>query len=148
MSDIFKKTVSITWVLIIAGLLSFSFSQAVFADTTGGRLPNPGETTTGGDNTQGIQSNASGLVQNTDPSTVSVGDVRKTIVTIINWMLGFAALATVVFIIIGGYNWLTSAGDTNKVSKGKDVLTGAIIGLLMIILAAVLMNTIIAIFGN
>lgn len=49
------------------------------------------------------------------------------------------------FIIYGGYLFITSEGDPSKASKAKKTLTGAIIGLVIAILATVIINTIIGI---
>ena len=51
---------------------------------------------------------------------------------------GFLALLGVIFIIlilIAGYNWMTAAGDEEKVRKAKDTIQRAIIGLLIIVAA-------------
>lgn len=48
---------------------------------------------------------------------------------------GFLALLGVIFVIlilIGGYNWMTAAGDEEKVRKAKDTIQRAIIGFLII----------------
>lgn len=53
-----------------------------------------------------------------------------------------AGLACVVFIIIGGYTWIASAGDPAKVKQAQGTLTWAIIGLIFILIAALIVNTI------
>ncbi len=85
---------------------------------------------------------------NTNPATVNIYDFRKLLVNIINWLLGFAAVAATAIIIVGGYNWLASGGNSERIENGKKIITGGIIGLVMIILAAVLVNTIIAVLGK
>ena len=51
-----------------------------------------------------------------------------------NFIIGFLALLGIIFIvliILAGYNWMTAAGDEEKVNKAKDTLTRAIIGLVI-----------------
>ena len=51
-----------------------------------------------------------------------------------NFITGFLALLGIIFIvliILAGYNWMTAAGDEEKVNKAKDTLTRAIIGLVI-----------------
>ena len=51
-----------------------------------------------------------------------------------NFITGFLALLGIIFIvliILAGYNWMTAAGEEEKVNKAKDTLTRAIIGLVI-----------------
>ncbi|HEX3099855.1 MAG TPA: hypothetical protein VHQ41_02680 [Patescibacteria group bacterium] len=54
---------------------------------------------------------------------------------VINWALYLAAIIAVIFIIIGGFMYITSAGDSAKASKGRATLVNALIGLTMIVLS-------------
>lgn len=53
-----------------------------------------------------------------------------------------AGLACVIFIIIGGYTWIASAGDPAKVKLAQGTLTWAIIGLVFVLIAALVISTI------
>jgi amino acid transporter len=57
------------------------------------------------------------------------------IVNIINYLLAFLALLAVIMILFGGFQWLTAGGNEEKVDKAKKILTAAVIGLVIIILA-------------
>lgn len=57
------------------------------------------------------------------------------IVGIINTVIAAAALVAVIFIIIGGINYITSSGDAGKIKKAKDAILYASIGLVICILA-------------
>lgn len=48
----------------------------------------------------------------------------------------------VLFIIYGGFVWLTSAGDPTKVRIGKEYITYAIVGLLLAIFTLVILQVI------
>ena len=54
---------------------------------------------------------------------------------IINWALYLSAIIAVIFIIIGGFMYITSAGDPAKATKGRTTLVNALIGLTIIILS-------------
>ena len=56
----------------------------------------------------------------------------------INFAIAISSIVCVIFIIIGGVNYMTSAGDSSKLQKAKNTLTYAIIGLLIVGLAAVI----------
>lgn len=57
------------------------------------------------------------------------------IVDIIQWILGFLALIAVIMIIYGGFVWLTAAGNEERIASAKKVISAAIIGLVIILLA-------------
>ena len=60
--------------------------------------------------------------------------------SILNWIFGSIGIVAVVMIIIGGFNFLTSAGDPGKVKKGKDTILYGIIGLVVALLAFAIVN--------
>ncbi len=62
-------------------------------------------------------------------------DLRQVGINIIRWLLGFVSLVAVVYLIYGGYLWLTAAGNEQRVEKAKQVILQALIGLVIIILA-------------
>src|SRR3989338_5216197 len=60
-------------------------------------------------------------------------DIRIVIVRIINVALGFLGIIVLLFVLYGGYLWLTSGGDERKVETAKKVLKNSVIGLIIII---------------
>lgn len=81
-------------------------------------------------------------------SVNKVGDGSDTltsnITTILNAIIGVLGLVCVVVMIIGGVNYMTSAGDAGKVKKGKDTILYGLIGLVVCVLAFALVNWVIA----
>src|SRR3989344_2494185 len=59
-----------------------------------------------------------------------------TIIRIINALLVLAAIAAIVFVIIGGVRYITSQGDEDATEQAKNSIIYAIIGIIVIILAA------------
>ncbi|MFC1598255.1 hypothetical protein ACFL2M_01845 [Patescibacteria group bacterium] len=57
------------------------------------------------------------------------------IISLINWILGVLALVAVVLVLIGGFQWMTAAGNEEKVDKAKKLLMAAVIGLVIIMAA-------------
>ena len=47
--------------------------------------------------------------------------------------LSILAIIFIILIILGGYSWLTAAGNEQKVEKARNTMTRAIIGLLIIL---------------
>ncbi|MBU1663142.1 hypothetical protein KJ627_01270 [Patescibacteria group bacterium] len=62
-------------------------------------------------------------------------DIRVIIANIIKIILGLLGIIFLVLIIYAGFNWMTAAGDEEKVTKATDTLRRAIIGLIIIIAA-------------
>ena len=62
---------------------------------------------------------------------------------IISLLLFVAGALAVLFVIIGGYQYITAAGNEEASEKGKKTLVNAIIGVVLIILAYVIINVIV-----
>ncbi len=54
---------------------------------------------------------------------------------VLNLVYGVAAITAVIVIIIAGYFYVTSSGDTTKTKRAKDAILGAVIGLVVIVMA-------------
>lgn len=62
---------------------------------------------------------------------------------IFNEAYAVAGLIAVVVIIVGGIQYVTSGGDPGKAAKAKNVILYAVIGLIIVLLAAVITNFVI-----
>ena len=71
-------------------------------------------------------------------------DLKGNVTTILNGIIGVLGLVCVVVMIIGGVNYMTSAGDAGKVKKGKDTILYGLIGLVVCVLAFALVNWVLA----
>ena len=69
----------------------------------------------------------------------------KSILQNIILVSGFIA---VVFIVVGGVQYMTSGGDANKVKRGKDTILYACIGLIICTLAFAIVNFTIGLMSN
>ena len=58
----------------------------------------------------------------------------------INLLLMLAGGVAVLFIILGGFRYLTSAGNGESVEKGKNTLVNAVIGLTVILLSSLIVR--------
>ena len=70
-------------------------------------------------------------------------DLTTVIVNIINGVVGILSLVAVIFIVVGGVNYMTSAGDSGKVQKAKNTILYALIGLIICALAFAIVNFVI-----
>lgn len=80
--------------------------------------------------------------------TLGGNDLVAAIIFIINWLLVLAALTALVFLIIGGFQYIISRGDEDAAATAKNTILYAIIGLIVIGLSAVVVNFIVSIFSG
>jgi len=68
--------------------------------------------------------------------------ITKIILNVVQAALAIAAYITVFFIIKGGFNYMTSAGSPDGMKSAKTTITNAVIGLVIVLLSAIIVNTI------
>lgn len=71
-------------------------------------------------------------------------DIRNVIGRIIQAILGVTGAVALLMFVYGGFLWLISGGENEKVKKGKATITWAVLGLAVIIGAYMLVSTIIS----
>ena len=87
-------------------------------------------------------SNISGL----DPSNCNTdvegsgSDIEGLIRTIINVFSVIVGSISVIMIIVGGFRYITSAGDSNNVSGAKNTILYAIVGLIIVAFAEIIVQ--------
>jgi len=77
-----------------------------------------------------------------DSSLTKATDARTYIKNIANFALGFLGLIAVMVIIYSGYLYVIDAGNEEQMNKGKAGIKSAIIGILIILSAFAIVNTI------
>lgn len=102
---------------ILASLLSI----AIFALALSPALAQP-ETTEGLDIVQ----------QETGYSTQ---DLVTTVGKIVKLVLGFLGLIALILFIVGGFKWMTSGGNEESIAEAKKLMSAAVVGLFIIIIA-------------
>lgn len=91
------------------------------------------------------------VISYVDPSTsigLGTADLKDTVVNIINWVLGLLGIVAVIMILWGGFTWLTAAGNEEKVEKAREVISAAVIGLVIILLAWAIVNYVLGTASN
>lgn len=61
--------------------------------------------------------------------------LEQTIGQIINVILGFLGIIFLVLVIYAGFLWMTAGGNSDKVDKAKQIMTQAVIGLVILLAA-------------
>lgn len=66
------------------------------------------------------------------PNPIGVDDPRIIVGNVIRLILGLVGSLALIFFIYGGLMWMTSAGNSDQVTKGRDTLVWATLGLIVI----------------
>lgn len=66
--------------------------------------------------------------------------LNNTIKTIINILSVLVGVIAVIMIVIGGFRYITSGGDSTKVSAAKNTILYALVGLVIVALAQIIVK--------
>lgn len=86
-----------------------------------------------------------GTLPGVDPSTTTTGELISNALQIV---FIAAALAVLIYLVIGAFKWITSGGDKDAIGKARGSIVNALIGLFILALAffiTVLMGQIVGI---
>ncbi len=62
----------------------------------------------------------------------------EVIASVLNWLYAASGLVAVVYIVKGGVDYVTSQGDPGKVKKATQSLIYAVVGLVVVVMAAII----------
>lgn len=65
-------------------------------------------------------------------------DPNSLITNAVQWVIGIAGAVAAIFIVYGGISYTTSAGDPNKLTKAKQIILYALIGMAIVALAEII----------
>lgn len=84
-----------------------------------------------------------GLEATADAAGLKQAPLPTVIGTIIGYALSFIGIIFLLLMIYGGILWMTSYGNEQKVTKAKDLIIGAVIGLVIVLAAYAITNFIV-----
>jgi hypothetical protein len=76
------------------------------------------------------------------PEELDTSDFAKALSKIYVWSLGIAALLAMLMVVVGGYLVMTARGNAQQAAKGKEYITSALIGMVILLAAYLILNTI------
>mgnify|MGYP001614511067 CR=1 FL=1 len=65
------------------------------------------------------------------PNPLGTSDFRVIVGRIVQILTGGAGTLGLLVFIYGGFQWLTAAGNPEKIKKGKDILLWAVVGMVV-----------------
>ncbi|OGZ62124.1 MAG: hypothetical protein A3H51_03200 [Candidatus Spechtbacteria bacterium RIFCSPLOWO2_02_FULL_38_8] len=123
---IFNRVLFVSVLLFLISLLFSPQIGLAVADTRGGGFVDCGGTE--------------------NPCTM--GDFLAMIHRVVDFAIyKLAPLFVVIMIVVGGFFYLTSAGNTGQTSKGKSLIKNAVIGYAIVLSAWLIVNTILTAIG-
>jgi Type IV secretion system pilin len=77
-----------------------------------------------------------------DPSSVGINnparDADAALAGILSTVYAWAGIVCIIIIVIAGYYYTTSSGDSAGVTRAKQAIIGAVVGLIVIMMAFVI----------
>jgi hypothetical protein len=89
----------------------------------------------------------SGIEDCRDNGNCTLTSAERFGINIASIILKFLGVAALVVFIYGGLLWMTSAGNSQKVSDGKNAIVGAVIGIVIVLSAYVIVFNFMKILG-
>ncbi|MBI4090881.1 MAG: hypothetical protein HY422_02555 [Candidatus Komeilibacteria bacterium] len=62
-------------------------------------------------------------------------DIKTTIENIVRIIVGFLGIITIIIILAGGFKWMTSGGNEDKISEAKKLISAGVVGLVVVLAA-------------
>lgn len=100
----------------------------------------------------GIQDCVGQGTDETDPNggnsvdaETKVSEITKQVINIFSWLVG---IVSVIMVIVGGFQYVTSGGDSGKVTSAKNTIMYALIGIVIVALAQVMVKFVLGKFIN
>lgn len=75
-------------------------------------------------------------------ATGGEGSIRRLVLRIINFFLGFLGILAVIMVIYGGVTYVTAAGAEDAVGNAKKIILYSLVGIVIILLSFAIVNTI------
>lgn len=122
--------------LVLISLLSFTFLMSVGiakADMWDGMA---------------IQMGALAEKSGYSPDGAPIASIEGIVASIIQYLLSFLGVIFIILIIYSGFLWMTASGDSEKITKAKDILISAVIGIIIVLSAYMITTTILAKLGT
>jgi hypothetical protein len=94
-----------------------------------------------------VQAQTQILPDNDDIEAGGNFTIASLIASLINGAILISALAVLLYLILGGFQWLTSGGDKGKTEAARNKITAALIGLLIVLASWAIYNLILSFFG-
>ena len=91
---------------------------------------------------------AQGLIGTPVPVGTARGDLATVILNLVNYVLAIVGVIALAYLVYGGFRYITSAGNEETIGEAKLIIFNAILGIVVIGVAAALVNFVIRGIGG
>ena len=127
--------------LLIVASVFFLAAPFAMAGVASAANPNPQTGVCAGANNLQLPDNAtyapSGSCSDSNNGTSNVNRIITDVINVFSVVVGVVA---VIMIIVGGFRYITSGGDSTKVTGAKNTILYALIGLVIVALAQIIVK--------
>ncbi|HAM88219.1 MAG: hypothetical protein US83_C0010G0038 [Candidatus Falkowbacteria bacterium GW2011_GWC2_38_22] len=85
---------------------------------------------------------------NLDLQAANESDPKQMAVDIVKYLMTFLGIIAVVVILLGGFKWMTAAGNEDKVAEAKKLIIAGVIGLIIILCAFAIVTFVVGITND
>lgn len=71
-----------------------------------------------------------------------VRDLGEYILNFYKWFVSISGVLAIIMILLGGFRWITSAGNSSKITEAKEIMNGALAGVVLTMLSFLLLQLI------
>ncbi len=75
-------------------------------------------------------------------TTSSALTLSEIAVKVLDFLLGISGVLSIIMMVIGGMMYLTSAGDEERIKKGKDIFKFSVLGIIIVLASLVIVRQI------
>lgn len=75
-------------------------------------------------------------------TTSSALTLSEIAVKVLDFLLGISGVLSIIMMVIGGIMYLTSAGDEERIKKGKDIFKFSVLGIIIVLASLVIVRQI------
>ena len=140
----FKKLI-VAMAFVLAASAPIALTTNVSANAIQDGLCNGASTAAGESGGSGLSGGGVGNCTADGDATQQIGDIARLVINILSVIVGVVA---VIMIIVGGFRYITSGGDSGKVGSAKNTIIYAIIGLILVALAQIIVNVVLSQASN
>ena len=81
-------------------------------------------------------------------TTADSGDLTYVVGSIISVALSVLGIVLLIFMLYGGFLWMTAGGDAEQVKKAKTIMINSVVGLIILLAAYAISAYVITILGT
>ncbi len=87
-----------------------------------------------------IESGVNSAAGSSGAGANATGQVNNTIASVVNVLSTIVGIIAVIMLIIAGFRYVTSGGNSDKITSAKNTMVYAIIGLIIVALAQIIVR--------